>query len=334
VLLVGGSKLHGCPGIVFAPTPNLPTRHLFRDFYASCSTEGFLDVAFCLLALLVVLKRLELLTIDSKLTGGKTTHHEKTSTDTSIAAAETKLTSNLDQAGSGALSRKTLGLVDFGKHGVGGLGNEGSSETSDDTRAQVNGGLLATGSSALIDALVNGLVDLLKDDELGHGVGDPVAKRLDSITCDWQHGHVLLEEDGAETRVEGADAFVLHNLREATEKAVGKGGLGDETDTGGLERAQSNVGEELGDTSRSKVDGSAVVGSGFVAEQVDALLLKKFITTELEGTLEEVAGGSRTETSPNSTSALGSDDLPEATDEAAVVSYGVELDPRLDAVKC
>jgi hypothetical protein len=60
-------------------------------------------------------------------------------------------------------------------------------------------------------------------------------------------------------------------------------------------------------------------------------LLEELITSELQGALEEVSGGGRTETSPDGASTLVRNDLSEATDEAAVVCCGVELDPRLDA---
>jgi hypothetical protein len=65
---------------------------------------------------------------------------------------------------------------------------------------------------------------------------------------DWKK-YVLLKEDGAETRVESTNAFLLQDLGETAEETVGEGGLGDETDAGGLERAQGDIGEELGASS-------------------------------------------------------------------------------------
>jgi len=87
--------------------------------------------------------------------------------------AETKLLGDLDQTGSGALTGCALGLVDLGEHGVGGLRNEGGSETGDETGTKVDGGLHTGRGSGLIDALVDGLGNLLVNDELGHGVGNP-----------------------------------------------------------------------------------------------------------------------------------------------------------------
>lgn len=143
--------------------------------------------------------------------------------------------------------------------------------------------------------------------------------------------HLLLEENGAETSVECTDTLVLEHLAETADETVGVGGLGDETDTGSLKRAQGNVGEELAGGGGGEVDGSTVVGGSLVAEHVDGLLLEEFVTTELEGTLEEVTGGGRTETSQESASTLILNDLAEAANHTTVVGLGVKLDTGLDA---
>lgn len=144
--------------------------------------------------------------------------------------------------------------------------------------------------------------------------------------------NVLLEQKGSETTVEGTEALLLGDLGEATNKAVSEGGLGNETDTGGLERAEGEISEELGAGGGGEVDGGAVVGSGLVAEEANGLLLEELVTTELQGTLEEVTGEGRAGTGEESASALVLDDLLEAADEAAVVGGRVELDAGLDAV--
>lgn len=89
---------------------------------------------------------------------------------------KTKLLGNLDQTGSGALTRCALGLVDLGQHGVGGLRNESGSETGNETGTKVDAGLHTRGGGGLVDALVDGLGNLLVNDELGHGVGDPESR--------------------------------------------------------------------------------------------------------------------------------------------------------------
>lgn len=144
--------------------------------------------------------------------------------------------------------------------------------------------------------------------------------------------NLLLEQKGAKTTVEGGEALLLQDATEARDKAGSEGGLGDQTNTGGLERAEGEISEELGAGGGGEVDGGAVVGSGLVAEEANGLLLEELVTTELQGTLEEVTGEGRAGTGEESASALVLDDLLEAADEAAVVGLGVELDAGLDAV--
>jgi hypothetical protein len=143
--------------------------------------------------------------------------------------------------------------------------------------------------------------------------------------------NLLLEENWSESRVESSDTLGLQNLGEAADQATGKAWLGHKTNTRSLERAERNVGEELTSSSRGEIDGSAVVGRGFVTDQVDALLLEEFVSSELEGTLEEVSSESWTNTGPNSCSTLLGNDLSEATDEAAVVLGRIKLYSGLDA---
>ena len=113
--------------------------------------------------------------VNSKLTGSKGTDHEETGTDTAVRATETELLGDLDQTAGGALTGLTLGLVDLGQHGVSRLGDDGGGETGDETGTEVVDGLHAVGGLALVDDGVDGLVDLLEDDELGAGVRDPFA---------------------------------------------------------------------------------------------------------------------------------------------------------------
>lgn len=266
------------------------------------------------------------------MTGSEGTDHEETGTNTGVRTAETKLLGNLDQTAGGALTGLTLGLVDLGEHSVGGLGDKGGGETGGKTGGQVVDGLHTVGGLLLVDDGVDGLVDLLEDDELGHGVGNPgdiLAEKVGETAS----GNVLLEQDGTETRVESANTLSAEDLAETTNQTIGELGVGDETDTGGLERAEGDVSDELGAGGGTEVDGSAVVGGCLVAKHVDGLLLEELVSSELEGTLEEVTGGGGTETSPDGASTLSSDDLAETTDQAGVVGDGVKLDPGLDTAR-
>lgn len=143
--------------------------------------------------------------------------------------------------------------------------------------------------------------------------------------------NVLLEQDGTEARVESTDTLVLQDLAEATNETIGEGRVRDETNTGGLEGTEGDVGEELSKGRRGEVDSSAVVAGSLVADQVYGLLLEELVTSELEGTLEEVTSSGGTETSPDSAGSLIGDDFPEAANETGVVGDGVELNSCLDA---
>ena len=124
------------------------------------------------------------ITVDGKLSGSKSSHHEQTSAETSKRALKTKLLCNLDQTAGGSLSWKTLGLVDFAQHGISRLRDGGGGETSDESGSQVDGGLESIGGGLLVDALVDQLGDLLVHDELGHRIRNPehVRKQNDSGT--------------------------------------------------------------------------------------------------------------------------------------------------------
>lgn len=139
-----------------------------------------------------------------------------------------------------------LGLVDLGEHSISWLGDNGSGETSGQTGGQVDTGLGEIGGGGLVNNSVDGLGDLLEDDELGHGVWD------------------LLEQDWAETGVESSDTLLGGNLGETGEETGSEGWLGDETDTGGLKWAEGDIGEELSKSGGTEVDGSAVLGSSLV----------------------------------------------------------------------
>lgn len=146
-------------------------------------------------------------------------------------------------------------------------------------------------------------------------------------------GHVLLEEDGAEARVESTNTFSLCDLGEAAHEAAGESGLGNETDARCFERAERDVGKELSAGCRCEVDGSSVVGCILVAQQGDGLLLEELVAAELEGALQEVAGKSWANASEEGAGAFFCDDLAETTDQATVIGRWVELDTGFDAVE-
>jgi hypothetical protein len=144
--------------------------------------------------------------------------------------------------------------------------------------------------------------------------------------------NLLLEQDRTEAGIESTDTLVLQHLAEASNQAVGIGGLRHETDTGGLKRAQGDISEELGEGGRGEVDGGTVLTGSLVSEDVNGLLLEQLITSELESALKEVSCCGRTETSQECAGTVLSNSLAETSNEALVVGGGVELYSGLDAV--
>jgi len=144
--------------------------------------------------------------------------------------------------------------------------------------------------------------------------------------------HVLLEQYRTKPRVERAKPLLAVDLPKPTDQAARELGVADQPNARRLERAQRNVGEEFGHGGGREVDGSTVVRRVLVAEHGDSLLLEELIAAEFEGALEEVAGSGWAEARQEGAGAFIGNDLAEATDEAAVVGYGVELDAGFDAV--
>jgi hypothetical protein len=83
------------------------------------------------------------------LTSSQGTDHDQPRTHTGEEALCTELTSHGDESGSGRLSWETLALVDFGQESVGGLRDNGSGHTGDETSRQVETGRLTTGERVL-----------------------------------------------------------------------------------------------------------------------------------------------------------------------------------------
>ena len=140
---------------------------------------------------------------------------------------------------------------------------------------------------------------------------------------------VLFEEDWAKSGVEGTNTFVFENLPESTNQTVRKTRCRDKADASSLERAESNRGEELGATSRYRVDECAILAGFIKTKDVDRLLLEELITAKLERALHEISSTSRAKASCKSANTFILDNLAEAADHTTIVSGRVELDPGL-----
>ena len=79
-------------------------------------------------------------------------------------------------------------------------------------------------------------------------------------------------------------------LRETSTETLGEGRVGDGADADGFERAEEEVGNELGHGGGGEVDGSFVLPSGPFADGFGDVDLEEFDTSEFEPALDEVSG--------------------------------------------
>ena len=208
--------------------------YLLRNLHTSGGTKSLLWSAIMIFRNIGEKSNTYLLdiTVNSKLTCGQGSHHEQASADAGITAAQSEFFGNLDQTASCPFTGKTLCFVDFAKHGICGLRNQGSSEAGNKTGTKIDGRLHAGGERVLVDSLVDEFRDLLENDELGHGVWDSVNGLVADVCTISLILDLLLEQNGAETGVEGTHTLILQDLPKATQEATSEGWLGDETDTG------------------------------------------------------------------------------------------------------
>lgn len=198
-----------------------------------------------------------------------TNHHATGAEAHGAELHEANLGGNAAQAGGNGALTAGAGLVHLGEQGVGRVGDNGRAHSGNHTRQQGGTQLGATSQLGL---------------GLAHSGGDAVS----SLTLHGELGHSvrnLLHQDGAETRVETLDQTLLgEELASAGDQAVGEGGLGHQADTGGLEGAQEDIGDELSHGGRRQVDGGLVVPGLLVTKVLGELHLEELDTTELEPT--------------------------------------------------
>ena len=241
---------------------------------------------------------------DTELSGDEGTDHDATGEKTDSAEVdEASLSGDSHEAGHhGSLSSGSL-LVDLGEEGVGGVRDDGGGNTGTDTGGEGDTDVGSRGefSRGLAHGSVDGIGGGTLDGELGHGVGD------------------LLGEDGGKAGVEAADALGLEHLDEAIGKAVAELGVGNGTDTDGLEGAEEDIGDGLGSGGGSEVDGGLVVPGGLLTHGLDGLDLEVLDSAELEPALDEVTSGGGTEAGGEGHGTLLGNDLTESTDKTLVV---------------
>ena len=156
-------------------------------------------------------------TVDTELQRGQSTDHDQTSRQPSKGAKEPQLLGQLGQQPDGGLAWGLLGLVDLGQQGVCRLRDDSGGQTSSQTGKQVQQGggggghfVLWTGESVVE------LGGTFEDQEFSNVVRD------------------LFEKNWCEPAVEGAHTFFFQDSGKPADQPVGKLGLRDQSDSGGL----------------------------------------------------------------------------------------------------
>lgn len=253
--------------------------------------------------------------VDGELQGSQGTDHDQSGWQTSERTTDTQLLGQLTQQANGGLTWSLLGLVDLGQQGVSRLRDDSSGTTSNNTSTQVNNGLGGGGELSLVtDSGRDRLSSSLENQELGDVVRN------------------LLEQDRGETVVEGSKTLLLEDSGETTNQAAGEVWLGHQSDSGGLQWTQSNVGEELSQGSGTDVDRVLVVLGGVVTQLLNEGLLEQLVTTKLEGTLQGVTQDGRAQTSQQGAGTFRGNDLSQRTNQTGVVNGRLQLDSGLDHI--
>ena len=237
----------------------------------------------------------------------------------------------------GHLSPSLVLVGDVTLHGhevVHGLGGDGAEDTGEVTAAEGDGELLALAVIFLGLALgleqvrVDGILDLVETNELDHGVRD-LATPQRSERSEGESGVGLVGVHGA------------HDTEHTRGELRSLGGAGKSDlhlDLGHLERAESDVGEDLGGTGGStpkRKAGNQAVVDGVSADNGGVQILEELVETELEKTLGTIAEEGGDNTLGDTSNALELEGLLDGLDEARGpgTAGGVGLGAALRDVK-
>ncbi len=164
------------------------------------------------------------------------------------------------------------------------MGHDGANDTGEVTGGEGDAELSALGVGLLgssEDVGVEGLDDLLEEEELGHGVGD-LARPEGHDRAEGEAGHGAVGRHG------------VGGSNEAGGEGASRGGL--DLDLDHLHGAEGNVGEDLGGGGTSEVDETTVLVGVLLTSHVGVEILEVLVEAELEAALEGVTneGGSPT----------------------------------------
>mmetsp|Transcript_7469 Transcript_7469/g.8480 ORF Transcript_7469/g.8480 Transcript_7469/m.8480 type:complete len:323 (+) Transcript_7469:246-1214(+) len=250
---------------------------------------------------------------NSELSGRQGTDHHASSAQASEAQLpEPHLLGEVDQsAGNATGATSGLRLVDERQQCVGGVRNDRRGDTSDHARPKGHAHLqrFARRGGGCADSMVDLFRGRALHGELRHCV---------------RH---LLEEDGAEARIEALDETILSsNLGRSSEQATRELGVGNQANSCCLQGAQEHISDGLGHGGSGQVNARAVLPGRFIAHRIDHVDLEELHTTELEPALDEITRRGRAQTSRESANSIGLDHLTEAFDHPSVVLDRIKLD--------
>ena len=247
---------------------------------------------------------------------GQSTDHDNTDGKTVPETTESNLGVDTGDSGTSSLGGELLS-VDLRDHDISGVRDNSAEDTSNVTTEERDTSL---GKERVLflrlrQVVVDGLDSLLERSELNHGVRN------------------LTGPQRRETLVEGTESFSSSNLLVSIENRGGKGrdrGLG--LDLNGFPRTKQDIGNQFSRGRGRKVDKSTVLVGSLLTNEVRVLLLEKLVETVLTGTLERVTDDGSTETSPDTTESLSSDDRFPGL-EVTSVETRVNLSAALDEIE-
>ena len=237
-------------------------------------------------------------------TGSQSSDHYATGYETDSAKVdESSFRCNVGNTGHQGTGTTSSLLVDLGEKGISRVGDDGSGNSSNNTRSERDNDVLSTG--AFSGGRAHGLVDVVSSISLHDELSASVRN--------------LLGKDRNKTSVESTNSLGLGNLLETVNKTVAELRIRDGTDTDSLQRTEEDISDKFSAGSRYHVDTGLVVPCTLGSEGRGSLDLEEFDSTELEPSLDEVSESGGSQTSGQSHGSLLSNDLTESSDQTLVV---------------
>lgn len=246
--------------------------------------------------------------INHPLETSQSANHDDTDGETVPESSESNFPVDPAHDGSKCLARFSI-RIQFTDHDIGGVGDNGTENTSEISTGEGDTGLRSLAIVALLsgETVINLFNNSLKRSKLHHGIGN------------------LTSPQWIQSLVKAGPAFFGYNGVDAVQGAsirVGYGALHAYLDS--FKRTKSNVGEELGRRRSGQVKPSFVLVRSFWASNVAVRLLEIFIPAVLEGSLCTIPKKCRAPAGHDAANPLGAVNLTPGL-EVAGVEFRVDL---------